>query len=116
MIEKMTKYSFILLDREREGFLEELAGLGVMDITRSTKPIDERSAEMLAGAESLSRRIALLESGNWVRDEQYAALVGDKEEAERTYAEREPWGAYDQKKVSALENSGVFFHYYIIVV
>ena len=114
MIEKMTKYSFILLDREREGFLEELAGLGVMDITRSTKPIDERSAEMLAGAESLGRRIALLESGNWVRDEQYAALLGDKEEAERTYAEREPWGAYDQKKVSALENSGVFFHYYII--
>ena len=114
MIEKMTKYSFILLNREEEGFLEELSGLGVMDITRSAKPIDETSAEMLSKAESLNRRINLLENGDWARDEQYAALLADKEEAERAFAAREPWGEIDPEKISSLEDNGISFHYYLI--
>ena len=114
MIEKMTKYSFILLDREKEGFLDELSQLGVMDIQRSAKPIDERSAEMLGRAESLHRRITLLENGDWARDEQYAALLADKEEAERDYAAREPWGKIDSGRIAQLEKSGILFHYYII--
>ena len=114
MIEKMTKYSFILLNRENEGFLEKLSELGVMDITRSTKPIDERSAEMLAGADSLGRRISLLENENWMHDEQYAALINEKEEAERAFAERKPWGECDREKIAGLEKNGILFHYYII--
>ena len=114
MIEKMTKYSFILLNREKEGFLEELSGLGVMDISRSSKPIDERSAEMLGAAESLGRRIALLEKGDWKRDDQYAALDERVSEAERAYAERQLWGETDSEKTAALERSGIAFHYYII--
>ncbi|MBQ3723433.1 MAG: ATPase V [Bacteroidales bacterium] len=114
MIEKMTKYSFILLNREKEGFLEELSALGVMDISRSTKPIDERSAEMLSRAETLGRRIALLEKGEWKRDERYAALLEQQTEAERALAEREPWGDIDEEKTAALERSGIVFHYYII--
>lgn len=47
MIKKMTKYSFILLTGEKDGFLEALSGLGVMDITRSEKPVDEHSARLL---------------------------------------------------------------------
>ena len=114
MIEKMTKYSFILLNREKEGFLDELSGLGVMDISRSTKPIDERSAEMLGAAESLGRRIALLEKGDWTRDEQYAALTERKAEAGRTYADRLPWGEFDLEKAAALGKSGIGFHFYIL--
>ena len=40
MIEKMTKYSFILLSADKEKFLEDLTELGVVDITRSSKPVD----------------------------------------------------------------------------
>lgn len=47
MIKKMTKYSFILLSGEKDGFLKKLSELGVMDITRSDKPVDECSAKML---------------------------------------------------------------------
>lgn len=43
MVDKMMKYSFILLSSESEAFLEQLQELGVVDITRSTKPIDEPS-------------------------------------------------------------------------
>ena len=114
MIERMTKYSFILLNREKEGFLDELSELGVMDITRSTKPIDERSAEMLGAAEALNRRIALLEKGDWQRDDAYADLLARKDEAERALASRQPWGEADGEKIAALERRGIVFHYYVI--
>ena len=114
MIEKMTKYSFILLNREKEGFLDELSALGVMDISRSTKPIDGRSAEMLGAAESLGRRIALLEKGDWTRDEAYADLLGRVSEAESALADLQPWGEADAEKIAALERSGIVFHYYVI--
>ena len=35
MIEKMTRYNFILLGGEEEKFLADLQELGVVDITRS---------------------------------------------------------------------------------
>ena len=41
MIDKMTKYSFILLSGDAPGFLKDLEGLGVVDITRSEKPVDD---------------------------------------------------------------------------
>ena len=40
MITPMTKYSFILLNGMQDQLLEDLQGLGLMDITRSTKPVD----------------------------------------------------------------------------
>ena len=44
MVDKMMKYSFILLSGETEGFLTNLQELGVVDVTRSAKTIDDRSA------------------------------------------------------------------------
>ena len=52
MISPMTRYSFILLKGEEEGFLEKLQELGMMDITRSAKPVDEHSEELLTKAEA----------------------------------------------------------------
>ena len=46
MITKMTKYSFVLLTGEKEGFLEQLQELGVVDISRSVKPVDHDSSLM----------------------------------------------------------------------
>ena len=51
MITKMTKYSFVLLTGEKEGFLEQLQELGVVDISRSVKPIDSDSSVMFHKAE-----------------------------------------------------------------
>ena len=39
MVDKMMKYSFILLSGESEEFLKQLQELGVVDISRSTKPV-----------------------------------------------------------------------------
>ena len=47
MIEKMTKYSFILLKGEEAKFLEQLRELGVVDIKRSSVPVDDHSTDLL---------------------------------------------------------------------
>ena len=52
MIDKMTKYSFVLLSGEAESFLKELEELGVVDITRSEKPVDDRSATLSSDVEA----------------------------------------------------------------
>ena len=47
MISPMTKYSFILLNGEQEGLLERLQEIGLVDITRSEKPVDPESFQMM---------------------------------------------------------------------
>ena len=42
MVTEMTKYNFILLSGDIEAFLQKLQGVGVVDITRSVKPVDEK--------------------------------------------------------------------------
>jgi len=46
MIDRMTKYSFILLSGEEGPLLDQLQGLGLVDITRSEKPVDEASSKL----------------------------------------------------------------------
>lgn len=60
MIEKMTKYSFILLSGKTEEFLRRLQELGLVDITRSSKPVDERSAALLSMTNELKKAVS-----NW---------------------------------------------------
>ena len=40
MIASMTKYSFVLLKGEEGPLLEKLQEIGLVDITRSAKPVD----------------------------------------------------------------------------
>ena len=46
MIDRMTKYSFILLNGEEGALLDQLQQLGLVDITRSEKPVDEESSKL----------------------------------------------------------------------
>ncbi len=52
MITKMTKYSFVVLSGETPGFLAKLQELGMMDINREEKPVDNYSREL---ADKLTR-------------------------------------------------------------
>ena len=68
MIEKMTKYSFILLSGKTEEFLRQLQELGLVDITRSSKPVDERSAALLSMTNELKKAVSKLESLDYSQD------------------------------------------------
>lgn len=134
MITKMTKYSFILLSKDREMFIDRLSELGVVDITRSSKAVDERSAAMIADAASLKKGIALLEkyvdkdsvqscdtalkaadivAQASALSDTLASLNTQKSLILKEIKLRSDWGEADFGKISALKEEGYFFHFYI---
>ena len=139
MITKMTKYSFVLLSGEKEGFLEQLQELGVVDISRSVKPVDQASHEMMARASKAKKAIEVLEALDYGKDADYeevakttVSIEGDPvtfvEESlarladlrnslgnvERQMKARLPWGDYDRKAVEGLKDLGYKVRYYCI--
>ena len=60
MVTEMTKYNFILLSGDVEEFLKKLQDVGVMDITRSTKPVDEMSETLSSKAGNYRKALSLL--------------------------------------------------------
>ena len=108
MIEKMTRYSFILLSAEKEGFLEKLQELGLVDITRSEKPVDDNTAAMLGGIEAGRKLISEIETGS------DATLAGMKENLKALQKNAEAvrvWGEWDRK---ALSETGIQLHFYSV--
>ena len=139
MITKMTKYSFVLLTGEKEGFLEQLQELGVVDISRSVKPVDQDSSEMLAKITKAKKTLEYLESVNYSKDadaeaiakttvnieddpvtftedcrnrlsELYVSLAN----AEKQMKARLPWGDYDKKALDGLSDLGYKVRYYCV--
>ena len=141
MIIKMTKYSFILLNGETEDFLKQIQELGVMDITRSAKPIDEASSAMLDKAAEIKHTMAFLQGLDFSKDadwtaiekasanapkadnpmESAIALKSKLDELQSAYnklhrevALRAPWGDFDKKSVDGLAENGYVLHYYTL--
>ena len=140
MVDKMIKYSFILLSSETEGFLEKLQELGVVDVTRSVKPIDDYSASVLSSAGSAKSIIEKLEAIDYSKEEDrkaiemaYAKTIIEKDmvagaskaladlkdlEAEKDAAEKEvkarrPWGEFDRTRLQQIETLGYTVRYYM---
>ena len=107
MISKMTRYAFILLSGEKEGFIRSLQGIGLVDITRSEKPVDDRSAALLQRAESHHKVIS----------DAQAVCNGISSEINALRKEADslrPWGAFDPKSFEPLLAAGYRLHYYAV--
>ena len=132
MIEKMTKYSFILLNGEEKDFLSRLQELGLLDITRSVKPVDNQSSGLLARAETYRRLMTELEKvfipeetvpvppGEDIAGEAEKALkeleklVEERKAAEKAYAAALPWGTFESEKLLALQEAGLTIHFHSV--
>ncbi len=139
MITKMKKYSFVLLSGEKEGFLEQLQELGVVDVSRSVKPVDQSSAEMFEKASKAKKVIETLEGIDYSKDADYEAISKETIEigtdpvdfveetlrkladlnaalanAERQMKAREPWGSYDKAALEGLIDLGYRVRYYSV--
>ena len=141
MVIEMTKYSFILLEEETEGFLQHLQELGVVDITRSAKPVDQTSSSMLEEAAKKKKAASILKRADWKDDPDREAIEaaasevtieGDfassaieasekiRELNERLAAvtrlqkARMPWGDFDMKAVKGLEEQGLKVRFYMV--
>ena len=130
MISPMTKYSFILLNGEQEGLLERLQEIGLVDITRSVKPVDGQSAAMLADVERRQGFIHALDKLEFPEGLQAVPVEGNLVEAtgaalhhldelqeglsaaEKEAAACKPWGEFSPKTLKKLSDAGfpVQFH------
>lgn len=129
MISPMTKYSFILLSGQTEEFLSKIQDLGVIDITRSVKPVDEKSEALLSEADTVKKALAVLNSCDaepekgfrFVGDPVEAALKAqaDVEElknelssAKKELSARKPWGQFSTESIGRLEAQGLKIRFY----
>ena len=99
MIDRMTRYDFILLSGNKDSFLESLGSLGVMDVTRSSKPVDEKSAALLSEAEAVGEEISRIEKGS---DPHLKSLESERDALQREAQACAVWGEYDRTKLDEL--------------
>ena len=133
MIDRMTKYSFILLNGEEGALLERLQALGLVDITRSEKPVDEASSklsgeiDLIQGLIQGISKIKLPEGTQPVAypEEDLERLAGgalmhyadieSKVAALRAEADAlRHWGAFDPALIRKLADAGVALHFHIL--
>ncbi len=129
MITTMTRYSFVLLSGEQESFLNSLSELGVVDVTRSAKPVDETSTALVRRAETLRKTISFLNtlengatapaSEDPVKDidtlrSELQDLQSRLAAAKKERDARLPWGEYDLASVKGLESQGLKVRYYCV--
>ncbi len=99
MIEKMTRYDFILLSENKEAFISRLGELGVMDITRSAKPVDDTSEALLQEINALRDDIQRITKG---RDAHLKALQAEKTDLDKEAESLSHWGDFDREKLLSL--------------
>ena len=116
MITKMTKYTFLLLSRETEAFLREVQDLGVLDITRSRKPVDAVSGQLYREAEQIRHEMDTIERCDYSRDEHHGAIAAKLSAAEAALEEKKHWGDLDADKVRALREAGCQLHFHTVPV
>ena len=129
MISPMTKYSFILLSGQTEEFLSKIQDLGVIDITRSVKPVDEKSEALLSEADTVKKALTVLNSCDAEPEKGFrfdgdpveAALKAqaDVEElknelssAKKELSARKPWGQFSTETIGRLEAQGLKIRFY----
>ena len=130
MIASMTKYSFILLNGTQNDLLEKLQELGLVDITRSAKPIDDASHSLKADIELLDglikglSRIEIPEGtkpefidGDIVRLAggmlmRYSDDTVELKLLEKQLAELRKWGSFEADTLAELSAAGVPVHFH----
>ena len=130
MITPMTKFSFILLNGEQEGLLEKLQETGLVDITRSVKPVDNNTEALLSGFQDIDNTIKeiskirvpddaltvpaeedLLPYAKRVLSE-YNVLQDKLSEDKKEVAAVKVWGKFSKEDLDLLERNGLKVHFH----
>ncbi len=112
MIDKMTRYTFVLASADEDKFLDSLQSLGLLDIKRSSKPVDDTSSAAVAKAEALRQRISDIEKGRLERDSLYVSTLSALEAARKELSSAEAWGDFDKARVDSLGELGLKMRFY----
>ena len=135
MISPMTRYSFILLNGEQAGLLEQLQELGLVDITRSVKPVDDESARLSAQIEEIDSLIRSLSQAEIPEEatpvpaedpklvrlcqdtlSRYADALAQEKALLKEAEERRAWGRFDPNLMDQLAAAGIPIHFHKLSV
>ncbi|MBQ3354159.1 MAG: hypothetical protein IJG41_03285 [Bacteroidales bacterium] len=124
----MTKYGFILMSGEADAFLKKLQEIGMVDITRSVKPIDEQSEKLSSKADIYRKAIVALKEVEPAEfaEKTYGDLAANVLETvngiesdrnqlsqlRRDLEECQPWGNFDVNDIERLAKQGLKLHFY----
>ena len=132
MIKPMTKYSFILLNGEQEGLLDRLQEIGLVDVTRSVKPVDSHSQEKVGEIELIDGLITGLGNVDLPEDIQPEAIDGDIvrltggmlmrysedslaiKDLQKQVEDLKVWGDFDPARLEELSNAGAPIHFHVV--
>ena len=128
MVTEMTKYDFILMSGDADAFLKKLQEIGLVDITRSLKPVDEQSEKLSLRAGIYRKALSALKGVEPAEfaEKTYGDLavnvldtIKEKEEAQAQLAllrkeleENRPWGSFDKEGFQKLADMGLKLHFY----
>ncbi len=128
MVTEMTKYDFILMSGDADAFLEKLQSVGVVDITRSLKPVDDKSEKLSARAEVYRKALSQLKGVEKAADPgekptdfavEVMETVRDRETLQarlsqlyKDVEELRPWGQFDATSFDRLKENGLKLHFY----
>ena len=130
MIASMTKYSFVLLNGTQEELLTSLQEIGLVDITRSIKPVDEASQNLKAEIELLDGLINGLRKADIPEgtvpefiDGDIVRLAGgmlmrysddtvEIKQLQSEISDLRQWGQFDAKVLGELARAGVPVHFH----
>lgn len=113
MIEKMDRYSWILLSGQKDSFMDFLSSLGVIDITRSSKPVDSHSQSLLDRMGEIDKEIKIIECGE---NEETAELLNKIRQLEAESDAASVWGEFDPSKLAELKEAGIQLCFYNIPI
>ena len=132
MIAPMTKYSFILLNEEQEGLFDKLLEIGLVDVTRSVKPVDDHSHQMMGEVELLTGLINGLGKIEIPEDAEREFIDGDIvrltggmlmryaddtveiKQLQKEVQNLRAWGQFDPARLQALSDAGMPIHFHIL--
>ena len=130
MIAPMTKYSFILLSGMQDSLMDTLQETGLVDISRSSKPVDDHSRELVAEIELLDGLIKGLEKAEVPEGTEPEYIDGDIERLaggmlmrytddsleisgiRKQLHQLKIWGNFDPDILHKLEEAGVPIHFH----
>lgn len=136
MIEKMSKYSMVLLTSGLDGFLRRVQDLGMMDITRSAGENDDTAKKMVDTSARYRNALSQLADFKKIRGkvqacddnipagslleavEQAFARAGEIARAliqtERDLEESRPWGDFNPDDLARVRDLGLDLHFYAV--
>lgn len=132
MIVPMIKYSFLVYHRDFEGFLSKLQELGVVDVARENRSVDEEEKQIINRIDRIRLVKRLLQERTLPDKAKTLTLSADEiadrvelllkerdqldnaiKKAQKELAEVKPWGDFDAELVKKLAEKGVTLRYFV---